>query len=413
LQDHTGVHLDMNFVTIPANAGSSEAMSGLQLDHADPLFKRLARSKLPDAVRVYTAADVADERWSRDDMFCLDPIFWEVRRMKPGRWAKNKPKGYPSTQHLLDDRGRVLAMLSEYDFGAGEVRVNESLVQRRDGQTIIAHIEGATRGNPPRLKRLEWSNSEDGKPTLIEARDLHSAMRSRLFYADGRLVRIEREDEDTRLDAGAIDRSIYSLFYDALGRRERIESVPADKPDAEPWIVFQSKAGAPSVQEATARMRDLLRDGITGAVRTMRIDEPVWCVKLVYPGGGTVLPPSVVVCTQAKRTEILANHEPQEVWNQTLYPDAHQAHDLEAFTDRAAFATLVHVLADQPESKQIKLLRELAVALTPSAVESTITPTEDFGVVAVDMPHDDIAKAIRASVPKAVIKRWKANGTFP
>lgn len=374
------------------------------------MFEKLSRSKLPDAARAYTLGDIAEERWSRDDMFCLDPIFWQVRGMKPGRWAKKKPKSYPSTLHLLDARGRVLAMLSEYDFGDGDVRLNESLVRRADGQTIIAHIEGSTRGNPARLTRLEWSNSEDDKPTQIETRDLYWAMRSRFFYEDERLVRIEREDEDTRLDPGEIDRSIYSFLYDTLGRRERIESVPADEPDAEPRVVFQSKAGAPSVKEATTRMRALLHDGIIAAVRTMAIGEPVWCVKLMYEGGGTILPPSVVVCSQPKRVEILASHEPQEVWNETLYPDAHQIHELETFTDRTALASLVNALEDQGESKQIKLLRDLASELAESVLDGAVKPTDDFGVVAVDLPHDDIAKAIRTSVPKRVIQQWRACG---
>ena len=94
------------------------------------------------------------------------------------------------------------------------------------------------------LMRLEWSNSEDDKPTLVETRDLHWAMRSRLFYEDGRLVRIEREDEDTRLDAGQVEHSVVSIFYDAMGRRERIEQAYAGEPNAEPRILFQSKAGA-------------------------------------------------------------------------------------------------------------------------------------------------------------------------
>lgn len=389
-------------------------MSGLQLAHADPLFKRLSRAKLPDAARAHTASDVAEERWSRDDMFQLDPVFWEVRGIKPGRWAKKKPKGYPSTLHLLDARGRVLAMLSEYDFGDGVVRVNESLVSRRDGQTVIAHIEGATRNNPARLKRLEWSDSEDDKPTRVEIRDLHWANRSSFHYENDRLVRIDREDEDTRLDAGKVDLSVVSIVYDSIGRRERVEETYTGDPDAETRVLYQSKLGAPSTREAAARCRALLHDAVVAAVSSMQIDEPVWCVKLVYEGGGgTVLPPSVIACSQSKRVEILSSHEPQEVWNETLYPDIHQVHELESFTDRAAFTTLVDVLEDQAKSKQIKLLRELAVELTANAVENAIKPTDDFGVLAVDMPHDDIAKAIRASVPQAVIKQWQADGIIP
>lgn len=388
-----------------------DRMSGLRLEHADPLLKRLSRSKLPDSVRAYTPEDVVEERWSRDDMFYLDPVFKEVRGMKPGRWSKNKPKGYPSTLHLLDAQGRVLAMISEYDFGDGDVRVNESLVDRRDGQTIIAHIEGSTRGNRARLKRLDWSNSEGNQPSLVESRDLHWAMRSRLIYEGDRLVRIEREDEDTRLNAGLVHNSVITIFYDEIGRRERIEEVSADTPGAARRVLFQSKAGGPSLKEAMARLHDVLRDAIIAAIRSMPLDEPVWCVKMVYEGGGgTVLPPSVVACTQAKRAEILNNGELQEVWNETLYPHAHQIHELEAFADRAALATLVNVVADQPESKQIKLLGQLASELAESVVAGAVRPTEDFGVVAVDSSHDHLARAIRASVPNAVIKQWKAAG---
>lgn len=387
-------------------------MSGLNLQHADPLFKRLARSKLPDAARSYAPHDVVEERWSRDDMFHLDPVYWEVRGIKPGRWARKKLNGYPATRHLFDAEGRVLAMVSEHDyFGDGRLRRDESLVRRSDGQTIVAHVNGALDSSPPELTRLDWADSEGNRPTLIETRDLHHAMRSRLFYEGDRLVRIEREDEDTRLNAGNVRRSIITVSYDSIGRRERVEKLNADKPDGVPRVLFQSKAGGPTLKEATARLREVLRNAIVSAARSMNIDEPVWCVKLMYAGsGGTVLPPSVVVCTRAKRDEIIASGEPREVWNESLYPDAHQLHELEPFADQAALATLINVLDDQPESKQIKLLRELAVELTSSVVEDAIQPTGDFGVVAVDGPHDDLAKAMRASVPKDVIQKWKQAG---
>lgn len=386
-------------------------MSGLQLEHADPLFKRLSRSKLPDSVRAYTPEDIAEERWSRNDMFQLDPVFWEVRRMKPGRWANKKPKGNSSTLHLLDAQGHVLAMICEYDFSDGHVRVNESLVQRREAQTIIAHVEGAIGSNPARLTRLEWADSETDKPSLIEVRDLHWAMRSRLFYDGDRLIRIEREDEDTRLNAGDVSRDIITITYDAIGRRERVQSVSADEPNDPPTVLYQSTHSGPSTKEAAGRLSTMLHHAIIAAVRSMQINEPVWCVKLVYEGGGgTVLPPSVVACTQAKRAEILICGEPQEVWNETHYPYAHQVHELEAFADGAALAALVNVLETQSESKQVKLLRELASDLSKSIVADAIKPTDDFGIVAVDMPHDDLDKAIRASVPKNVVQQWKAAG---
>ncbi|MEL7473346.1 MAG: hypothetical protein AAGK04_08515 [Planctomycetota bacterium] len=124
-------------------------MDGLHLEHADPLCKKLSRSRLPNSALSHGPEDVAEERWARDDMFCLDPIFHEVRGFKPGRWAKKKPKGYPSTWRLLDMRGRVLAMVREHDdFGGGRLRRDELLVLRHDGQTPVAHVEGATEGNP-------------------------------------------------------------------------------------------------------------------------------------------------------------------------------------------------------------------------------------------------------------------------
>jgi hypothetical protein len=91
--------------------------------------------------------------------------------------------------------GRVLAMIEERDaFGDGDLRRDEALVRREGGQTVIARVRGAHGSDRAALTRLEWANSGGESPTLVEVRDAHWAVRSRLQYEGSRLVRIERED---------------------------------------------------------------------------------------------------------------------------------------------------------------------------------------------------------------------------
>lgn len=397
-------------------------MPSLQLDHADRIYKALSNANLPDAARTYTPKDIAETRWSQDEMLRLDPVFFEVRKIKRGRWAKKKPKNY-AIRHLLDAQGRILAMIEEHDFGEGRVRVDEALVQRAKGQTVVAHIEGGGATYDPRLELVEWANSESAGspdadregvgPTRVQVRHANFATDMHLYYENGLLTRIERKDEDTRLSAGTIDTSTIRITYDSLGRRECIEQFwQNDKTgDEESMVIFQTKVGAPSIKDATARMRKTLRDAATAALRTMAIDEPVWCVKLLYPDPSDALSPSVVACTASKRNEIIASgSEPTEVWNETLYPQEHQAHDIAEHTDAPALAMLTSVLEVLPEAKQVRLIRDVAADLAADTCSRTITPTDDFAVIAIDMPHDDFNKAARACVPKPILKKWKAAG---
>ncbi len=347
-------------------------------------------------------------KWATWPQHDLEPFFREKQKLPKGRWCKDEaadPRRH--YRHGFDSEGRVLVIEESqcesffvYSTSAQE-RVCFTTYRCKDGLSVTELVC---------VDRLWTENS-----IPIRTETLSSAGNGirEYLWEQGRLVLERCTHEDMEFDPGTVTYQEFTFEYNPLGRVRRItlEGKDSEGNVTGREVVYQRKKKGETLKTLSSYLQGKLVVDIREILTQAAIPEEVYCLLLAYDEENEPLPPWLALGHELERREIVAQWGDKagcELWIPAQFPGFGNLQLTSSETVEASRLMNQMLIQRENAKPAIDLLNRVASDLAAQDWDGILNTTDDFVVIAVDLPGDDLLKNAKKSVSPALLKSLKA-----
>lgn len=385
--------------------------------------ERVVDAKEFAEVRARCLPMVTKWRWATDEVFALQPYWFERSRRKPGRWLNAEPKDRAGKyEYGLDSEGRIVVerywlanrgyhrvkpyvdMETVWEYGANEVVGHTWVGRRHDGVRYL-----------PAFGVFSSQRLDHGRPLTYEqyrarGERIVSYWREQYTYDKERLARVDAEKRPSVDEPSSRWREQYS--YNNAGQLEMIRFFQTNGV----FVRYYRPPDGVSVEGLGTEIEVMLLEQIPKLIAKARIGDAVYSLVLSYHIEGTQpLPPFLGVGLEEERLRwgALARERLRlTIWN----PAEYRTYKEERFKweDREVeekCGMLNAMLAVNERWGPVKaLLNRVAAKLMNYDWRGKLNVTPDFVVYAVDEECGDLRANMKASIPAPLLAEFKKKG---
>lgn len=323
--------------------------------------------------------------WTSNDMFSLDPFWFEQNRYSKGKILKQEPvKNHQyAHQYGVNAKNEIIVNRGMTSFTE---QFYETFYFRKDGEILSYHFDYGQDKEPINIKKYVYNKTQ---LTAIYAYfEENGHWIERFIYDNDKLIRKEWQGVDNY--GNAFDRTI-TYDYDEIGQLATIKEGD--------YVWYQKPQKELSYKRLTELVQRKLIALLKENIQNHAPDEKLYCINLSY-FGENMIPPAIGFGTESDRKQWLENEKHNNIiWNVADY--SHQL-DMTLDTETTALFDLFNQQTELNEkySTAIKLIIECAKILKRDLQEFNLKTTDDFVVVAGYFDGSDLKKNFKQINPE-------------
>ncbi|WP_204072268.1 hypothetical protein [Planotetraspora phitsanulokensis] len=357
----------------------------IDLSGLDERFARLAEEYGQRRAAAY--AEAVRWEWYDDDAFDLRPLYYERSLWRPGRRLAERPPVSRDHVQIGFDADDRLVVLLEYSGFLDGTLYYETFRTHLTGIVEEARFHVAD-GKPIYLHEYRFEAGRIGQ-ALIAA--VAGGGYETYDYDGDRVTRVAVHHAARRRGAPLRPEpwTVIGAAYDGEG----LSRLEISAPGGPAQVKYERPPAGFTVESAWRTVREELLTQIPRSVRALAVDEPAYCVALVYEDPLDPADVLVNVGLERDRVRLAGDSDPEDVWS-----PADMAH--ETPVDVRAVAGTARLLAQEltlsRSDRGGELLCEVARSLGAVDWSAILPITEDFVVYAVDLEMADLDRNMRA-----------------
>lgn len=352
-------------------------------EHIKTLFQEGKKSYL--TLKTEITAQVVRWFWATNNLFELEPFYFEQNRYPKGKILKETPENPEGKVRYGIDKDENIIVEERYNkFGA-----YETFYFRSDNEIIACHFHYSESKNLINAKKYVYE--VQFLTAIYSFFEEETAWEQFYFYENGKLVRQSWKGEDYHKNP--FERTI-EYAYNDLGLLKTISE--------NGYLWYQKPEKKLSYKKLSEMVAEKLLPLVKNAIKNKAPQEKLYCINLSY-GAENIIPPSIGFGTESDRLYWIENQVKYEgiIWNVADYSFQEEL-DFDEETARLFDIFNQETELNEKYTSAEKIIVECAKQIKVSLNEFDLDTTEDFVVVAGYFDQSDFTKNFKKINPEKV-----------